>query len=103
MAGVSLMNAREALPVISRRRMSVAPIGSISCAARRASSSAVAASSNVPSMIAFFAPARTTSIEARSPRIIESAPSRMLLPAPVSPVMTFRPESKATSISSMSA
>mgnify|MGYP007098955885 CR=1 FL=1 len=47
--------------------------------------------SNVAQTTAFSAPVRTSSREARAPRIACMASTRMDLPAPVSPVRMFRP------------
>ncbi len=103
-AGVSLMNARLPLAEISRRMTSIPPSdGSISRSTSRAGRRPSSALSNVPSMMAFFAPVRRASVLARSPSSRPSAPSRIDLPAPVSPVMMLSPLSNSTSSSSISA
>ena len=57
----------------------------------------------VPDECAAGAPCRMTVLSARSPASRLSAPSRMLLPAPVSPVTAVKPASKSSDTSSSSA
>ena len=59
--------------------------------------------SKMASTAAVSSPVRTRSAEARPPTSRPTAPTRMDLPAPVSPVRTFRPGSNSSSRRSMTA
>ena len=66
-------------------------------------SSAPSGVSKMASMAAVSSPVRTRSAEARPPTSRPTAPTRMDLPAPVSPVRTLRPGSNSSSSRSMTA
>ena len=64
---------------------------------------AVEVNSKAPSMTVLEAPGRTTSLEARSPSRRASASTSIDLPAPVSPVRTFKPGVRERVTSAMTA
>src|SRR5262245_56340148 len=72
-------------------------------ASRIAGTSVPAARSNTASTVATSASVRMTSVWARAPRISSRASTRIDLPAPVSPVSTFRPASNGVVTDSMTA
>ena len=76
--------------VISRRRISSPPSASPPCSSTSASAGWFSGRRKCASTVARSAPVRTMSEAVLMPRSEPSAPIRMDLPAPVSPVMTLK-------------
>ena len=85
----------------TRRRMTVPSSGSMPCAASHAAASPEPPTPTTPETAVSSAPARTIEVSVRSPSSRPRAPIRIDLPAPVSPVSTFRPPAKRTCSFSM--